>query len=327
MAFSSPTGGHCSHPSVQLVLSGRLLCARLVPGAVCPHSHLSHQWGRRGPSLPTQAFSSHNLSVRGKGLPSLSKHHLCFKPERGSGERPVTSHHSGSRGGHEAPGELSQNPRMRWQDMETPEARPTLTVRSEWLRPAFQQLPPQRGDLAAPRCPTWTYLFSCASQHCGNSKRLFLKMEPVPSRSLSHFVFFRPQTDDLTVKTWAREDRGCRQPAQEILLPSGVKPFDCIFQKTEQISSYTLAKLCIAPQASPSLMTGSSKGLMAARTLPGRQPHSLPERHSFCQPRCLSSPRSFVHFLKKEASPGEARRQKEGCVSCSFAFSRIGPGL
>lgn len=33
-----------------------------------------------------------------------------------------------------------------------------------------------------------------------------------------------------------------------------------------------------------------------------------------------------MHFLK-EASPGEARRQKEGCVSCSFAFSRMGPGL
>lgn len=76
-----------------------------------------------------------------------------------------------------------------------------------------------------------------------------------------------------------------------------------------------------------SLMAGSSKGLMAARPLPGRQPHSFPERHSFCQSRCLSSPRSFVHFLKEEASPGEARRQKDGCVSCSFAFSRTGPGL
>lgn len=34
-----------------------------------------------------------------------------------------------------------------------------------------------------------------------------------------------------------------------------------------------------------------------------------------------------MHFLREEASPGEARRQKEGCVSCSFAFSRMGPGL
>lgn len=76
-----------------------------------------------------------------------------------------------------------------------------------------------------------------------------------------------------------------------------------------------------------SLMAGSSEGLMAARTLPGRQPHSFPERHSFCQSRCVSAPRSFVHFLREEASPGEVKRQKEGCVSCSFAFSRMGPGL
>lgn len=34
-----------------------------------------------------------------------------------------------------------------------------------------------------------------------------------------------------------------------------------------------------------------------------------------------------MHFLEEEASPGEVRRQKEGCVSCSFAFSRMGPGL
>ena len=47
---------------------------------------------RRGPSLPTQALRSRNLSVPGKALPSLSKHHLCFKPERGSGGRDPSPH-------------------------------------------------------------------------------------------------------------------------------------------------------------------------------------------------------------------------------------------
>lgn len=77
-----------------------------------------------------------------------------------------------------------------------------------------------------------------------------------------------------------------------------------------------------------SLMAGPRKGLLAAMTLPHGFPDgSRSQRHSWSQSRCLSSPRSFVHFLEEEASPGEVRRQKEGCVSCSFAFSRMGPGL
>ena len=100
-----------------------------------------------------------------------------------------------------------------------------------------------------------------------------------------------------------------------------------VFSKRNRTENILHTRKVVHRTTNKSLMAGSSEGLMAARTLPGRQPHSFPERHSFCQSRCVSAPRSFVHFLREDASPGEARRQKEGCVSCSFAFSRMGPGL
>lgn len=105
-----------------------------------------------------------------------------------------------------------------------------------------------------------------------------------------------------------------------------------MFSKSNKTDNILHTRNVLHHTTNKSLMAGSRKGLMAAMTLPGRQPHSFPDgswskRHSLNHSRCLSSPRSFVHFLREEASPGEARRQKEGCVSCSFAFSRTGPGL
>lgn len=85
MAFSSPAGGYCS--SVQQVFTERLLRARRVLGAVLPHA---------GPWPPledaevlssVQVFSSHNLSVLGKGLPPLVKHHYFFFNQKGAVER------------------------------------------------------------------------------------------------------------------------------------------------------------------------------------------------------------------------------------------------
>lgn len=101
------------------------------------------------------------------------------------------------------------------------------------------------------------------------------EMGPILSRSLSSFFFLKPQTDGRTVKIRAKEDRGCRQPAQGIPLPFGVKPFGCVSQETKHNISHT--HNVVHHTTNKSLMAGSRKGLMAAMTLPGRQPHGFPD--------------------------------------------------
>lgn len=105
---------------------------------------------------------------------------------------------------------------------------------------------PRGGDEQPPGYPMWTYLFTCASQHCCNSKRFFFlkKWSPYLQRSLSHSVFFRPQTDDLTVKNKGQRRYRIQATGQRIPLPSGVKPFDCVFQKRQNRKHLTHSQSC-----------------------------------------------------------------------------------
>lgn len=57
---------------------------------------------------------------------------------------------------------------------------------------------------------------------------------PIPSRCLFYIFFLKPQTDGLTVKMRAKETEDAGNQLGESLWPSGMKPFDCVFQETKQ---------------------------------------------------------------------------------------------
>lgn len=93
-----------------------------------------------------------------------------------------------------------------------------------------------------------THLFSHVSQHCHNSKTLPKEMGPVPSRSLSYLVFLRLQTN--YVKGQNKGQRRQRLRATSLGNSSALwsEALPSHFPKRQNITSYTLAKLCITPQ-------------------------------------------------------------------------------
>lgn len=143
-----------------------------------------------------QAFSSHHLSVRGKSLPSLSKHHFCFVlfclPERGSGERDLTPHTTQALG----------------KDMRTLDSFPrTLDEMARYGDPRGQGcsdfhgngsgLPSstfhsRAGDSVAPGMSHVDIPFQLHNPALFQLQETHPKeMGPVPPRSLSHFVFLK----------------------------------------------------------------------------------------------------------------------------------------
>lgn len=138
-------GGHRASHSVQQVLTGRRLRARLVPSAVAHTVVLSHEWKTQRSVSSYAGIQQPRLVSPREGSAFLSKHHLFFKPERGSGGRDLSPHTTQALGKDMRTLGSFHEPWMRWQDMETPEVRTALTVHGEWLGPAFQQRPPQRG--------------------------------------------------------------------------------------------------------------------------------------------------------------------------------------
>lgn len=116
--------------------------------------------------------------------------------------------------------------------METPGARAALTVHGNGSGLPSNSFYSRVGDSAAPRMSHVDIPFQlCKPALLQLQQPLPKEMGPVPSRSLSYFVFLRLQTEDVTVKMRAKEDRGLRQSVRGIPLPSGVKPFSCVFQR------------------------------------------------------------------------------------------------
>lgn len=114
--------------------------------------------------------------------------------------------------------------------METPGARTAVTVNGSGLPSSSFGL--RMGDCAAPSMSHVDVHFQLAKSALAQLQETFPKgTGPVPSRSLS---YVRPQTDGLTVK----ESKGQRRPEDAgkqlgIPLPSGVKPFNCVFKKRQ----------------------------------------------------------------------------------------------
>lgn len=129
----------------------RLLCARLVLGAILPRCILGQRWKMQSPPPPMQA------SVLGKRLPSRIEHLLTRRGQWRQRERPVT-HTTQALGKDMKTVGNSQESRMTWQDMKTlpaPEgsgdSQGCAACPCEWLRPAFQQLPLWTGWFSSPR--------------------------------------------------------------------------------------------------------------------------------------------------------------------------------
>jgi len=123
--------------------------------------------------------------------------------------------------------------------MDTPEARAALTVHGNGSGLSSSSFHSRAGDSAAPRMSHVDIPFQlCKPALFQLQETLPKEMGPAPPRSPSHFVFLRLQTNDVTVGIRAKEDRGRRQSARGIPLPSGVKPFSRVFQrdKTEHLT-------------------------------------------------------------------------------------------
>lgn len=156
---------------------------------------------------------------------------FCF-PERGSGERDLSPHTTQALGKDMRTLGSFHRTLMRWQDMETPEARAALTVHGNGSGLPSSSFHSRAGDSAAPGMSHVDIPFQlCKPALFQLQETLPKEMGPVRARSLSHFIFLRLQTNDVTVKVRAREDQGCRQSARGIPLPSGVKPFSRVFQR------------------------------------------------------------------------------------------------
>lgn len=150
-----------------------------------------------------QAFSCHSLSVPGKGLPSLIKHQgfvcFCFLPERGSGERPVTSHHTGSREGLRTLGSFHRtlHEMARYGD---PRGHTALGG-SGLPSSSFHH---STGIEQSSGPPTGTCL-SVAQVSTVTTRDFPKEMGPIPSSCLSFVFFLKPQTDGFTVKMRAKK--------------------------------------------------------------------------------------------------------------------------
>lgn len=125
-------------------------------------------------------------------------------------------------------------------------------------------------------------------------------MGPVPSSCLSYFFFLKPQTDGFTVKIRAKKDKDAGNQLEESLWPSGMKPFNCVFQETKQINLTHTHKV-VHRTTIKSLMAESRKGSTASLTALGLKEPKSDSVLVLSQQLCASSQRGRPSGRREEA--------------------------